>query len=122
MSLYPFKFVPKLLEKMWGGRKLESLLGKNLPPGKQIGESWELYDFPPGVIDNTGQWVSAEIANGPTFAHAVTKRMLHAEWAMPIDVAIAAEAQAQARCMQTEDFRRAYRAFVAKSKPQFEGN
>ena len=66
--------------------------------------------------------LAAEIANGPTFAHAVTKRMLHAEWAMPIDVAIAAEAEAQARCMQTEDFRRAYRAFVAKSKPQFEGN
>lgn len=65
MSLYPFKFVPKLLEKMWGGRKLESLLGKKLPPGKQIGESWELYDFPPGAVEGESAWVSAQIATGP---------------------------------------------------------
>jgi enoyl-CoA hydratase/carnithine racemase len=66
--------------------------------------------------------LATEIAGGPTFAHAMTKRMLHAEWDMPIDQAIDAEAAAQAICMQTEDFRRAYRAFVAKQKPQFEGN
>ena len=65
MSLYPFKFVPKLLEKMWGGRKLESLLGKKLPQGKQIGESWELYDFPPGAVEGEKGWVSAQIASGP---------------------------------------------------------
>ena len=52
----------------------------------------------------------------------MTKKMLHAEWDMPIDAAIDAEAEAQAVCMQTEDFHRAYRAFVAKQKPQFEGN
>jgi enoyl-CoA hydratase/carnithine racemase len=63
-----------------------------------------------------------EIARGPTFAHAMTKRMLHREWHMPIDEAVDAEAEAQAICMQTEDFRRAYRAFVAKQKPDFEGN
>jgi len=52
----------------------------------------------------------------------MTKRMLHQEWDLSIDAAIEAEAQAQAICMQTEDFRRAYRAFAAKSKPEFEGN
>ena len=65
MSLYPLKFVPKPLEKMWGGRKLESLLAKKLPPGKQIGESWELYDFPPGAVEGEKGWVSAQIASGP---------------------------------------------------------
>ena len=75
MSLYPFKFRSKLIEKIWGGRRLESALGKPLPPGKQIGESWELYDFPPGVVDHSTDWVSAEIANGP-----LTGRSLH--WAV----------------------------------------
>ncbi|MDB5319664.1 MAG: Mannose-6-phosphate isomerase [Phycisphaerales bacterium] len=65
MSLYPLKFKPRLVEKIWGGRKLQSVLGKPLPEGKPIGESWELYDFPPGVVDQGGQWVSSEIANGP---------------------------------------------------------
>ena len=51
MSLYPLKFKPRFVEKMWGGRKLETVLGKPLPAGKPIGESWELYDFPPGVVD-----------------------------------------------------------------------
>jgi mannose-6-phosphate isomerase len=63
--LYPFKFVPKFVEKMWGGRKLEGLLGKKLPAGKPIGESWELYDFPPGAVEGTEGWVSAAIASGP---------------------------------------------------------
>ena len=66
--------------------------------------------------------LAARIASGPTFAHAMTKKMLHAEWNMPIDAAIEAEAEAQAICMQTEDFRRAYRAFAAKQTPQFKGN
>src|SRR5688500_11223353 len=63
--LYPLKFQPRFLEKMWGGRKMESLLGKRLPVGKQIGESWELYDFPPGVIDDSQKWASSVVANGP---------------------------------------------------------
>ncbi len=66
--------------------------------------------------------LAGEIARGPTFAHAMTKRMLHREWDMGVDEAIDAEAHAQAVCMQTEDFRRAYRAFLAKQKPDFEGN
>ena len=65
MSLYPLKFKPRLVEKIWGGRKIETALGKALPPGKQIGESWELYDFPPGVCDDSDNWVSAEVTNGP---------------------------------------------------------
>ncbi|HQW20589.1 MAG TPA: enoyl-CoA hydratase family protein [Rhodocyclaceae bacterium] len=66
--------------------------------------------------------LARELATGPTFAHAMTKQMLHREWDMSIDQAIDAEAEAQATCMQTEDFQRAYRAFVAKEKPQFSGN
>ena len=66
--------------------------------------------------------LAAKLAAGPTFAHMMTKTMLHQEWDMSIEAAIEAEAQAQAICMQTEDFRRAYRAFVAKGKPVFEGD
>lgn len=61
--LYPLKFRPKLLEKIWGGRRLAAL-GKELPEGKQIGESWELFDFPPGTIGNE-RWESSIVANGP---------------------------------------------------------
>jgi enoyl-CoA hydratase/carnithine racemase len=66
--------------------------------------------------------LALELAAGPTFAHAMTKRCLHQEWNMSVDEAIEAEAQAQAICMQTEDFKRAYRAFAAKQKPVFEGD
>jgi enoyl-CoA hydratase/carnithine racemase len=66
--------------------------------------------------------LAQEIAAGPSFANGITKTMLHQEWSMSIDQAIEAEAQAQALCMQTEDFRRAYRAFLAKQKPAFQGN
>jgi enoyl-CoA hydratase/carnithine racemase len=63
-----------------------------------------------------------ELANGPTFANAMTKRMLEMEWAMSVESAVEAEAVAQALCMQTEDFGRAFRAFAAKQKPVFEGS
>ena len=62
-----------------------------------------------------------QLADGPAFAHSLTKSMLHQEWAMDIDTAIEAEAQAQALCMLTEDFGHAYRAFAAKTRPVFEG-
>jgi mannose-6-phosphate isomerase len=71
MSLYPLKFKPRLVEKIWGGRKLQDVLGKALPDGKTIGESWELYDFPPGIVDQSGQWVSSEVANGPLAGHTL---------------------------------------------------
>jgi enoyl-CoA hydratase/carnithine racemase len=66
--------------------------------------------------------LAAQLAAGPTFAHGVTKKLLHQEWNMGLDEAIEAEAEAQAICMQTRDFRRAYEAFVAKGKPVFEGD
>jgi enoyl-CoA hydratase/carnithine racemase len=66
--------------------------------------------------------LALEIARGPTLAHAMTKKMLLAEWHLPVEAALEAEAQAQAACMQTEDFRRAYRAFVAKERPEFKGD
>jgi enoyl-CoA hydratase/carnithine racemase len=65
---------------------------------------------------------AASLASGPTFAHAMTKRCIHQEWDMSIDAAIEAEARAQALCMQTKDFARAYRAFVAKQRPVFHGD
>jgi len=68
------------------------------------------------------QALAKELADGPTFAHGITKTCLHQEWSMDIDSAIEAEAQAQAICMQTKDYGRAYRAFVAKQKPVFEGD
>lgn len=71
MSLYPLKFLPRLVEKMWGGRKLQSVLGKPLPAGKPIGESWELYDFPPGVVDSSKDWISSEVSNGPLVGHSL---------------------------------------------------
>jgi enoyl-CoA hydratase/carnithine racemase len=68
------------------------------------------------------QTLAAQLAAGPTFANAMTKRMLEMEWAMSVETAIEAEAVAQALCMETEDFRRAFHAFAKKQKPVFEGN
>ncbi|HLL87950.1 MAG TPA: type I phosphomannose isomerase catalytic subunit [Tepidisphaeraceae bacterium] len=65
MPLYPLKFKPRFVEKIWGGRKFETVLNKPLPAGKLIGESWEIYDFPPGVVEGEPGWVSATVANGP---------------------------------------------------------
>jgi enoyl-CoA hydratase/carnithine racemase len=68
------------------------------------------------------QAAARALADGPTFAHAMTKRCIHQEWSMGIDEAIEAEAQAQSICMQTLDYERAYEGFVKKAKPVFEGN
>jgi enoyl-CoA hydratase/carnithine racemase len=68
------------------------------------------------------QTLAAQLAAGPTFGNAMTKRMLEMEWAMSVETAIEAEAVAQALCMETEDFRRAFYAFANKQKPVFEGN
>jgi enoyl-CoA hydratase/carnithine racemase len=73
-------------------------------------------------LDDAARALAMRIAEGPNFAHMMTKTMLAQEWSMSLDQAIEAEAQAQAICMQTEDFTRAYRAFVAKKTPGFEGN
>ncbi len=86
--------------------------------------AWGFYNrlCAPEALRGEAMTLATELANGPSFAHGVTKRMLHQEWAMGVDEAIDAEAQAQAVCMMTQDFRRAYHAFVAKRKPRFEGN
>jgi enoyl-CoA hydratase/carnithine racemase len=76
----------------------------------------------PETVLREAQDLAKSLAEGPTFAHAMTKRCIHQEWNMGIDEAIEAEAQAQAICMQTRDFERAYEAFVKKAKPGFQGD
>jgi enoyl-CoA hydratase/carnithine racemase len=76
----------------------------------------------PEALLGEAQSVASSLAYGPTFAHAMTKTMLQQEWAMGVGEAIEAEAQAQAICMQTHDFERAFRAFAAREKPVFEGD
>jgi len=87
-------------------------------------ERWGFFNrlVPPERLMDEAMGLARSIATGPTFAHAMTKRQLHHEWGLGVDEAIEAEAQAQAICMQTEDFARAYRAFAAREKPTFEGN
>jgi enoyl-CoA hydratase/carnithine racemase len=86
--------------------------------------NWGFYNniVEPDEILTTALTQAKRLAKGPTFAHAMTKRALHQEWNMGVDEAIEAEAQAQAICMQTKDFERAYHAFVAKEKPAFKGD
>jgi len=76
----------------------------------------------PETVRTEALKLAHDLANGPTFANAMTKRMLEMEWAMSVETAVEAEAVAQALCMETEDFSRAFRAFAAKQKPVFEGN
>jgi enoyl-CoA hydratase/carnithine racemase len=87
-------------------------------------ERWGFYNrlSEPDALLAEVQAMAKSLADGPTFGHAMTKRCIHQEWSMGIDDSIEAEAQAQAICMQTKDYERAYEAFVAKRKPVFEGN
>jgi len=105
------------------GRASELLyLGRNMTA--EEGQRWGYFNrivARKDLLAEAGQ-LAAQIAAGPAFANAMTKKQLHAEWDMGIDAAIEAEAQAQAICMQTKDFERAYNAFIAKQKPVFEGN
>jgi len=105
------------------GRAAELLYtGRSMPADEA--ERWGFFNrlVEPTMLHADAQALAASIANGPAFAHAITKRMLHQECDMPIDEAIEAEAQAQAMCMQTNDFRRAYEAFAAKQRPVFQGD
>ena len=77
---------------------------------------------PERTLEEDAMAIARDLVAGPTFANGITKTMLHQEWAMTIEQAIEAEAQAQAICMLTQDFTRAYEAFAAKQKPRFEGN
>jgi len=105
------------------GRASELLYTGRVMDGAEA-ERWGFYNklCAPDAVLKEAQALAATLAAGPTFAHAMTKKCLHQEWDMSIDEAIEAEAQAQAICMQTKDYGRAYRAFVAKQKPVFEGN
>ena len=88
------------------------------------GERWGFWNalHESAVLEEEAMILASRIAAGPTFAQSITKTQLNQEWNMGLEQAIEAEAQAQAICMQTKDFERAYRAFVAKEKPVFEGN
>jgi enoyl-CoA hydratase/carnithine racemase len=105
------------------GRASELLYTGRALPGEEA-LSWGFYNriAEPDALAGTARDWAAELASGPSFGHAMTKRMLHQEWAMGVDEAIESEAQAQAICMMTQDFHRAYHAFVAKQKPVFEGD
>jgi len=107
------------------GRLLDSELlftGRAMTAGE--GLAWGFFNALHGsdALAAAAQSVADSLVNGPTFAHGMTKTMLNQEWSMTIEQAIEAEAQAQAICMQTHDFHRAYHAFAAKQKPVFEGN
>jgi enoyl-CoA hydratase/carnithine racemase len=105
------------------GRAAELLYTGRAMDGAEA-ERWGFYNklCAPEAVLAEATAMAESLASGPSFAHAMTKRQLHAEWDMSVEQAIEAEAQAQAICMQTQDFRRAYEAFVAKQKPVFEGN
>lgn len=113
-----------LLPRIIGqGRAAELLYTGRSMPGDEAFR-WGFFNdlFEPADLVGACRAKALEFARGPTFAHAMTKTMLDQEWNMGVDEAITAEAQAQAICMKTMDFERAYRAFVAKQKPVFEGN
>jgi enoyl-CoA hydratase/carnithine racemase len=113
-----------LLPRIIGQGRASELLYTGRSMGGEEAERWGFYNrlAEPGRLLDDARELARQLATGPTFAHAMTKRCLHQEWAMGVDEAIEAEAQAQAICMQTEDFARAYRAFVAKERPVFEGD
>lgn len=112
--------LPRLIGQ---GRASELLyLGRSL--GGEEALAWGFFNalHEPDALQAAAAKMAREIAEGPNFAHAMTKRMLQMEWAMSLDQAIEAEAVAQALCMTTQDFRRAYDAFVAKQRPVFKGD
>ncbi len=113
-----------ILPRIIGQGRAAELLYTGRAMSAEEGLAWGFFNrlAAPESVLGEALTLAAQIAQGPTLAHAMTKRMLHAEWHLPIDAAIDAEAEAQAACMQTEDFRRAYRAFVAKQQPRFEGD
>lgn len=113
-----------ILPRIVGQGRASDLLYSGRSLGGEEGLQWGFHNrlsTPEELLEDTLAW-AAGIATGPSFGHAMTKRMLHQEWSMGVDEAIESEAQAQAICMMTQDFHRAYHAFVAKQKPVFEGD
>jgi enoyl-CoA hydratase/carnithine racemase len=113
-----------ILPRIIGQGRAAELLYTGRSMSAEEGERWGFFNrvVPSAELEAAAKKWAAELAAGPTFAHAMTKKALDHEWNMSVDQAIEAEAQAQAICMDTKDFERAYRAFVAKQKPVFEGN
>jgi enoyl-CoA hydratase/carnithine racemase len=112
-----------ILPRIIGQGRAAELLYTGRVLGAEEAERWGFFNrlAPAEALLAEAEKLARELAAGPTFAHAMTKRMLETEWAMSVEAAIEAEAVAQALCMTTEDFARAYRAFAAKQKPAFEG-
>ncbi len=113
-----------MLPRIVGAGRAAELLYTGRSLGGEEAERWGFFNrlCEPGSLLAEAQALAASLAAGPTFAHAMTKKCIHQEWSMGIDDAIEAEAQAQAICMQTRDYERAYRAFVDKQKPIFQGD
>jgi len=113
-----------ILPRIIGQGRAGELLYTGRAMSGEEGERWGFFNrlVAPEALPDEARLLARELAAGPTFANGITKTMLHQEWAMTIEQALEAEAQAQAICMMTEDFRRAYRAFVGRQKPKFEGN
>ncbi|MEN9418697.1 MAG: hypothetical protein RI988_2317 [Pseudomonadota bacterium] len=113
-----------MLPRIVGAGRAAELLYTGRSMGGEEAERWGFFNrlvAPEGLLAEA-QAFAAELAAGPTFAHGMTKACLHQEWSLGIDESIEAEAQAQAICMQTKDYARAYRAFVARERPVFEGD
>jgi enoyl-CoA hydratase/carnithine racemase len=113
-----------MLPRIIGQGRAAELLFTGRFMSSDEGERWGFFNkvtTPEALLDEVRSQ-SRTLADGPTFAHAITKRAMHQEWGMSLDDAIENEAQVQAMCMQTEDFARAYEAFVRKQSPVFEGN
>ena len=113
-----------MLPRMIGQGRATELLATGRAMSGEEAERWGFFNrlCEPDALSGEALKLAQDLANGPTFAHAMTKKMLQQEWNMGVDEAIEAEAQAQAICMATNDFHRAYHAFVAKQKPEFEGD
>jgi enoyl-CoA hydratase/carnithine racemase len=113
-----------MLPRIIGQGRASELLYTGRVLGGEEAERWGFFNklCAPEAVLEEAQKLAADLCQGPTFANGITKTMLHQEWTMTIDQAIEAEAQAQAICMLTQDYTRAYNAFVAKQKPRFEGN
>jgi enoyl-CoA hydratase/carnithine racemase len=113
-----------MLPRVIGQGRASELLYTGRSMTGDEGERWGFYNriLEPMNLLEQAQAFAHDLAHGPTFAHGMTKKMLHQEWDMGIDEAIEHEAQAQAICMMTQDFQRAFVAFAAKEKPIFEGD
>jgi len=113
-----------LLPRVIGQGRAAELLYTGRSMGGEEAERWGFLNriCAPDLLLPDAQTLAAELAAGPTFAHGMTKKMLHREWNMGVDEAIDAEAEAQAICMTTNDFHRAYEAFIARQKPVFKGD